>query len=93
MVPFAPEASRALVFAVVRAGCVGEGLSVGLFHFSILLVRDKKRGPRPLGLATLRHNGLARRRSLLFTYTNEGRFSEGFLGARLFRFFCVVSFL
>ena len=35
MVPFAPEASRALVFAVVRAGCVGEGLSVGLFHFFV----------------------------------------------------------
>ena len=36
MVPFAPEASRALVFAVVRAGCVGEGLSVCLFHFLFL---------------------------------------------------------
>ena len=40
MVPFAPEASRALVFAVVRAGCVGEGLSLGLFHFCVsFLVR------------------------------------------------------
>ena len=35
MVPFAPEASRALCFAVVRAGCVGEGLSLGLFHFVV----------------------------------------------------------